>query len=94
MTHHYWTTVLRKAESGLFILADVERLVTEGWEKIARKGFVLLAPAVTDAVLLRACASASTGWRKIGEVLMAACDAVPARVPNEFRERFRELADQ
>jgi hypothetical protein len=46
---------------------------------------------VTVPALLQACASASTGWRKVGEVLAAACDAVPATVPSEFRERFREL---
>jgi hypothetical protein len=89
--HDYWTNVLPKAANGLFVLAEIEHLVTSAWLRQSERRFRLRAPAVTVPTLLKACASASTGWRKIGEVLSAACDVVPATIPSEFRERFRDL---
>jgi hypothetical protein len=89
--HEYWTSVLPNTATGLYVLAEIEQLVTRGWLRLSERRFLLRAPAVTVPALLQACASASSGWRKIGEVLSAACDAVPAAVPKEFRERFRQL---
>jgi hypothetical protein len=90
--HGYWANVLPKMANGLFAIAEIEHLITCAWRRLAEEQrFLLRAPAVTVPPLQQACASASTGWRKIGEVLIAACDAVPASVPGEFRERFREL---
>jgi hypothetical protein len=89
--HYYWASLLPTTKSALFVLADVERLVTSAWRRLAEQTFLLRSPAVTAPALLRACDSVSAGWRKIGEVLSAACDAVPAAVPTEFRQRFREL---
>jgi hypothetical protein len=89
--HAYWANVLPKATTGLFVLAEIEHLVTSAWQRLSEQSFLLRAPALTVPALQRACSSTSTGWRKIGEVLTAACDAVPATVPGEFRERFRGL---
>ena len=89
--HQYWTSMLPNAGTGLYVLDEIECLVTGAWRRLAEQGFLLRAPAVTAPALLQACASPSGGWRKIGEVLCAACDAVPAAVPNEFRERFRQI---
>jgi len=89
--HNYWTNVLPKAAAGFFVLADVECLVTSAWLRLAASRFLLRAPAVTAPLLERACASGETGWGKIGEVLLAACDAVPAAVPADFRDRFRAI---
>jgi tetratricopeptide (TPR) repeat protein len=89
--HWFWTSVLPNTGTGLYVLAEVEQLVTRGWLRLSELGFLLRAPAVTVPALLQACASASSGWRKIGEVLSAACDAVPAAVPSEFREKFRQM---
>jgi hypothetical protein len=83
--------LLSRAGTDLLVLPDVENLVTSAWLRLSENSFLLRAPAVTVPVLRSACASASTGWRKIGEVLTAACDAVPAPVPVEIRERFRKL---
>ncbi len=91
--HGYWANVLPQAAIGLFVLGDVEHLVTGAWRRLSENSFLLRAPAVTVPALQQACASASTGWRKIGEVLTAACDAVPATVPGEFRQRFRDLQE-
>jgi hypothetical protein len=91
--HHYWATLLPKTGNGLFVLPEIEQLVTSTWRRLAEQGFLLRAPLVTTPVLLQACASTSSGWRKIGEVLIAVCDAVPAAVPNEFRERFQQMKD-
>jgi hypothetical protein len=90
--HGYWANVLPKAESGMFVLSDVEQLVTSGWRRMSARPFLLRAPATSVPAVIQACASSSTGWRKIGEVLLAACDAVSARVPSELRARFQELA--
>ena len=89
--HNYWINERSRAATGPYVLPDLEHLVTSGWQRLSAQSFLLRAPAVTVPALLQACASASTGWRKIGEVLTAACDAVPASVPVEFRERFGKL---
>jgi hypothetical protein len=89
--HHYWTKVLPQAAAGLFVLADIEHLVTSAWLRLSENRFLLRTPALTVPVLQEACTSASTGWHKIGEVLTAACDAVPASIPVELREGFRKL---
>ena len=89
--HYYWTNILPKTAIELFVLADIEHLVTSAWRRLSENRFLLRAPTLTVPVLQEACASASTGWHKIGEVLTAACDVVPATVPSEFRQRFQEL---
>ena len=91
MIHHYWSNNLSKTLMGLFVLADIEHLVTSAWRRLSENGFLLRSPRLTVPILQKACASSSTGWRKIGEVLPAACDVVPTTVPSEFRKRFQEL---
>jgi len=91
--HGYWANVLPRAATGLLVLADIENLVTNAWLRLSENSFLLRAPAVTVPILREACASASTGWRKIGAVLTAGCDAVPVSVPVELRERFRKLRE-
>ena len=91
--HGDWANALPKMAKGLFALAEIEHLITSAWQRLCGQSFLLRAPTVTVPALQRACASASTGWRKIGEVLTAACEAVPATVPEEFREKFRELKE-
>ena len=90
--HIYWTSERVRAATGPYVLAELEHLVTSGWRKMSERTFLLRAPAITAPSLLQSCASVSTGWRKIGEVLAAACDVVPGLVPIEFRARFRDLA--
>jgi hypothetical protein len=89
--HGYWTKVLPQAAAGSLVLTDIERLVTSAWRRLSEHRFLLRAPVLTVPVLQGACASALTGWRKIGEVLTAACDVVPATVPSDFRQRFKGL---
>ena len=89
--HHYWTQILPKVRAELFVLADVEHLVTSAWRRLSENGFLLRSPALTAPILQQACASPSTGWHKIGQVLTAACDVVPATVPSAFRQTFQEL---
>jgi hypothetical protein len=89
--HAYWTNLLPQMPMGSFVLADTEHLVTSAWRRLSEKRFLLRSPMLTVPILQEACASASTGWHKIGEVLTAACDVVPASVPSEFRRRFQEL---
>jgi len=92
MIHEYWTTnLLPNMPMGSFVLAEIEALVTSAWRRLSEKKFLLRSPLQTVPLLQEACASASTGWQKIGEVLTAACDVVPASVPNEFRKRFQKL---
>ena len=89
--HAYWANVLPKVTTGLFVLAEIEHLVTSAWQRLSEQSFLLRAPALTVPALQRACSSASTGWRKIGEGLTADCDVVRATVPGEFGARFRGL---
>jgi hypothetical protein len=89
--HHYWTQILPQLGSELYVLTDLEHLVSLAWRRLSENRFLLRTPAQTVPPLQRACASASTGWRKIGEVLIAACGVVPATVPTGFRQRFTGL---
>jgi hypothetical protein len=89
--HYYWAKNLPKTLMGSFVLADIEHLVTSAWRRLCERRFLLRTPTRTVPVLEEACARDCTGWQKIGEVLTAACDAVPATVPSEFQQMFREL---
>src|SRR5215831_3159004 len=89
--HHYWTQILPQMRTVLFVISDVEHLVTSAWQRLSENAFLLPTPTLTAPVLQKACASVSTEWRKIGEALTAACDVVPATVPSVFRQRFQEL---
>jgi hypothetical protein len=89
--HDYWTNVLRQAAPAMLVLPDVEFLVTSAWRRLAEEGFRLRAPGATAPALLQACDSISRDWKKIGEVLVAACEAVPAMVPEEIRRRLQSL---
>jgi hypothetical protein len=90
-THDYWANAIPKSDSQTFALPDVELIVARAWLSMADRPFLLRAPASTVPALRRACSGSSTGWRKIGEILMAASDAVPSRVPPDMRERFQKL---
>jgi tetratricopeptide (TPR) repeat protein len=92
MTHDYWARVIPKSDCQTYALPDIERLVTHGWLKICNQAFLLRAPATTIPALRQACVSPSTGWRKIGEVLVAASNAVPGTVPPDMLDRFQRLA--
>jgi hypothetical protein len=61
------------------------------WLKIAAQGFRLRNPAVTVPALRAACANVLTPWPKIGTILLAAADAMPASVPAEMIASFRKL---
>jgi hypothetical protein len=89
--HNYWTNALPKMVAVLFVLADVEHLVTSAWLRLAESRFLLHSPTLTVPALELACESNNTGWSKIGAVLLAACDVVPGAVPAEFRERFKKM---
>jgi hypothetical protein len=89
--HDCWIHEQARVALEPYVLGDVELLVTSGWRRMSERPFLLRAPSVTVPRLLEACASESTGWRKIGEVLAAACDAVPEAVPATLREKFRAL---
>ena len=89
--HNYWATVLPKAATVVFVIRDVECLVTMAWQRLCEVTFLLRSPRLTVPILRNACLSSSTGWLKIGEVLTAACDVVPVTVSREFRERFQKL---
>jgi len=90
--HDYWTNVLPRSDCQAFVLPDIELLATRAWLSMCDHPLLLRAPTTTVPALRQACLSPSTGWRKIGEVLMAACNAVPERVPPDMQARFQKLA--
>lgn len=89
--HGFWVAALYPAKSALHVLRDVETLVVEAWRRVAQQTFRLRNPRVTGPALIQACDSPSTGWKKIGEVLLAAADAIPATVPQDMLNAFRRL---
>jgi tetratricopeptide (TPR) repeat protein len=90
--HDYWTNVVPRSDCQAFVLPDIDHLVTGAWRRMADRPFLLRTPAATVPALRQACSSSSTNWRKIGEVLTAACDVVPTAVPTDMRSKFRDLA--
>lgn len=89
--HSYWVQALLPAKAGLFVLTDIESLVARGWLGVADQAFRLRNPSVTVPALRAACASSSTGWPKIGTILLAACDVIAAPIPAEMIGAFKRL---
>ena len=89
--HYYWVQILTTTKAALFVLSDVESLMTKSWLRVSDQGFWLRNPGVTTPALKAACASAAAGWTKIGAVLLAACNVIPAAIPPEMVTRFNQL---
>lgn len=89
--HGYWVGAFEKARSGIFVVEDIEALVSRTWLHMADQAFRLRNPRVTVPPLKAACASTARPWPKIGGILIAAADAVPASVPREMVAAFRRL---
>ena len=92
MTHDYWARAIPQSDCQTFALSDIELLVTREWVSMCDRPFLLCIPATTVPALRLACSGASRGWRKIGEVLMAACNAVSGSIPVDMRDRIKRLA--
>ena len=93
MTHDYWANVIPRSDCRSFVLSDIELLVVRGWLRMCDRPNLLRAPATTVPALRQACSGPSTGWRKIGEVLTAASNAVSGSVPLDMQVRIRNLAE-
>lgn len=89
--HGYWINSFEQARSGIFVAADVEVLVSRAWLAMAGQAFRLRNPIVTVPPLKAACASSAGPWPKIGGILIAAANAMPASVPAEMIAAFRRL---
>jgi len=89
--HGYWINTFEQARSGIFVVADVEALVSRAWLNMAGQAFRLRNPIVTVPPLKAACASTARPWPKIGGILLAAADAMAASVPAEMIAAFRRL---
>jgi hypothetical protein len=92
MTHDYWATVISRSDCRAFALSDIELLIMRGWLTMCDRPMLLRAPGTTVPALRQACLGPSRGSRKIGEVLMAACNAVSGSIPADMRERIEKLA--
>jgi tetratricopeptide (TPR) repeat protein len=90
--HDYWTTVIPKSDCQAFVMPDIELMVTRAWISMSDQPFLLRAPSTTVPALRQACSGPSRGWRKVGEVLMAACNAVSGSVPGDMRDKIQKLA--
>jgi hypothetical protein len=89
--HVCWINTLPRINSSFFPIDDIEHLVAHAWLRIADQPFLLRKPSTTVPDLRRACASNARGWRKIGEILLAAEHAIPATVPETMRQTIRRL---
>jgi hypothetical protein len=93
MTAHVcWINTLPRINSSFFPIDDIEHLVTYAWLRIAtNRPFLLRMASITVPELQKACASSAQGWRKIGEILLAAELAIPETVPETMRQTIRKL---
>jgi hypothetical protein len=89
--HVCWVNTLRNIGKSLLPTADIEYLVTVGWQRLSERTFLLRMPLTTVPDLKRACASDEHGWRKVGEVLAAAQYVVPGTVSQTMRDTICSL---
>ena len=71
--HINWIRALRIVNAAFFALGDVEALITRQWLALSLRN-----PEVTITRLAAAFANPASGWPKIGQVLLAASDLLPA----------------
>jgi len=90
--HGFLAVSLSKIKQSVFVVSDIEHLVTSTWLRLSKRRFLLRAPSRTALDLQRTCGSNATGWKKISEVLHAAIDATPAALPDNCREAIRSSA--
>jgi hypothetical protein len=92
--HVCWANTLPQLGTTFCPTDDIERIVTSGWLRLCERPFLLRTPVLSVPELKRACASAAHGWRKVGEILSAGLQAVPAAVPESMRETVRRLVSE
>jgi hypothetical protein len=89
--HAYWAQQLSPLQISFFPVDDVENLVTAGWKRLSERPFLLRMPGSTVPALTAALATTAIGWRKVGEVLIAAENATSGIVPEQMIQAIRKL---
>src|SRR5260370_29664745 len=89
--HGLLAVSLSKIKPAIFVVSDIEHLVTSTWLRLSRRRFLLRAPSRTVLELQPACGSNAKRWKNISEVLSAAEDATPASLPDVYRQGIRKL---
>jgi hypothetical protein len=91
--HGLLAVSLSKMKQAIFVVSDIEHIVTSTWLRLSSRRFLLRSPSRTVLEIQRACGSNAKGWKKFSKVLAAAEDATPARLPDIYREAIRKLAE-
>ena len=60
--HNYWASEGPRAQTELYVLPEIEHLVTSGWQRLSAQTFLLRAPAVT----VPACCEPARAHRRVG----------------------------
>ena len=89
--HTYWAQQLPPLQTSFFPVGDIEYLVTAGWTRLSERPFLLRMPGTTVPSLKKALASSASGWRKVGEVLVAAENATSGTISEPARDAIRKL---
>jgi len=75
------------------VVTDVAELLSAQWLEKIKSPAVLQTPRITVPHIEKACKSSETGKKKIGQLLLAARQAVSIKVPPETLQQFRSWAE-
>ena len=90
------TTIIEKEkifEWGQYILGDLSELFSTQWAEKAKFPAMLKTPLITVPQINQACNSTGIGKPKIGQILLAASQAVSVRIPSEVFSQIRTWAE-
>ena len=86
------TGLIGQIWEGLAVIGLAELLSAQWLEKIKFRA-TLKAPMITVPQIEQACNSSETGKKKIGQILLAACQAVSVKVAPEILQQFRSWSE-
>ncbi len=75
------------------VVADLAELLSKQWLNKIKFQAVLEMPRVTVPQIEQACNSSETGKKKIGQILLAAHQAVSLQAPSDILQQFRSWTE-
>ena len=87
--HTLITTPLIASPWEDFVVTDLAELLSAQWLEKIKFRATLKTPMITVPQIEQACSSSETGKKKIGQILLAAHQAVSLEVPSKILQQFR-----
>ena len=75
------------------VVTDLAELLSKQWLKKIKFQAILETPRITVPQIEQACNSSETGKKKIGQILLAAHQAVSLQAPSDILQQFRSWTE-